>query len=57
MLFYHSEHGYLGGYPIYLEEADDNEEEMLKDFLPDNWAELEFEVANQYNNNKGGLDG
>lgn len=44
LLFYHSKHGYIGGNPIYLEEADNRKELAFQDFLPDTWAELEDEV-------------
>ena len=40
LLYYHDKHGYLGGGPIYLKDADHNPKLGFKDFLPDIWSSL-----------------
>lgn len=40
LLYFHSHHGYIGGGPILLREADHNEKLGFNDILPDVWADI-----------------
>ena len=44
LLYFHDRHGYLGGGPIYLADADEKEGIEFKDHLPEVWADLSEEI-------------
>ena len=45
LLFFHNKNGYIGGQPIYLNDADKNSSLGFKDFLTDNWVDLKSHIS------------
>ncbi|MFC1999188.1 hypothetical protein ACFLXE_00330 [Chloroflexota bacterium] len=48
LLCFHDNNGYIGGMPIYLQEADDKPEMEFKDFMPEVWVDMTEEVIQPF---------